>query len=277
MQVNRNELAELMTDAGITSSDGVEIKSDGSIRPSSDDDGCTACGGCSGDCYPGCNENHDEGEDCNCSENWNCECEHTCEKGNAFEITIVNSVSKIDAILRKVCHVLNSEAVDAQVNDSCGLHVHLDQRGRSGKQSQTSFRNLVLSQAFLYAMVPVKRIQNQYCRPLETTSITHALDQERYKGVNVQALKAHKTLEVRLHSGTTNADKLINWTKILDAIAYAMPVGFPVRTLAEIRKAFPRIKGDLVNYICDRVNTHGKGKTRPITIDSKSYAAKNFR
>ena len=41
---------------------------------------------------------------------------------------------------------------------------------------------------------------------------------DRYYMINGTALKKYKTIEVRLHSGTTNFNKIKNWVELLKGI-----------------------------------------------------------
>lgn len=269
--MRRDRLADIFTTAGIT--DGIEIKTDGSISPGSDDrDGCAACGGCSGDCYPGCSGDHDPDEECNCAENWECTCEHTCEgQGSGFELTVLGSESKICKRVFDVCSVLNSSEIEAQVNKTCGLHVHLDMRNRNERQRDIAFRNLVMTQGILYAMVPTSRAENAYCKPTTTSMLALELSQsDRYKGINAQSLRDLKTLEIRIHTGSTNPVKITQWMKILDIIASGRECLKPIRTIKELRKQFPRLKGDLIRFIQERVNQFSSGKSRAFRVDGKT-------
>lgn len=263
----RNQIADKFIAAGVT--DGIEVKTDGSIEPGREDrDGCAACGGCSGDCFPGC----DCTEDCNCADDWNCECEHTCDRrGHGFEITVMGSESKIMKRIADTCRVLNSEAINADVNKTCGLHVHIDMRNRDDRQREIAFRNLVFAQPILYAMVPESRMLNTYCKPTGRSDLAAELDQsDRYKGINAQSLRDLRTVEIRIHTGSTNGKKIQQWVKILDLIAHGAPCLKPIRTLKELRRQYPKIKGELIEFIRERAAIFSGGNSRVMRIDGKA-------
>jgi len=116
--------------------------------------------------------------------------------------------------LKKLCELLDD--LGAQVNKSCGMHVHFDQRDvlndlEKRKILNRRKNNLNKSIPFLASMVPISRRQNSYCRLVSSS-------RDRYSAINLCALKRYKSIEVRLHSSTTNFDKINNWINILALI-----------------------------------------------------------
>ena len=113
--------------------------------------------------------------------------------------------------LELVCKFL--EKGQAKVNQSCGLHVHLDFRNKE-THLETAASRLTNSLKELALLVPSTRRDNSYCvlgrNEVEAGS--------RYSAVNLHAFKKFKTLEVRLHSGTTNFRKISSWMLILSNI-----------------------------------------------------------
>jgi hypothetical protein len=101
-----------------------------------------------------------------------------------------------------------------KVDKSCGLHVHLDARNDSAKDM---FDRLLLQQKALFGLVPASRRNNQYCG---YTSSKDWRGNCRYKAINSLAYSRYKTIEVRLHSGTIDSEKILNWAWLLSAIAY---------------------------------------------------------
>lgn len=191
---------------------------------------------------------HCPGHDCagyDDHDNWDCNCECTCGTDNGHEISIVAKSTQITDIITKVCSVLQKH--DADVNSTCGLHVHLDMRGFDEKRS---FANLVKTQKLLYSMVPFSRFENQYCRPNK-----HGFDMGvycgRYWAINPAAYSEHKTIEVRLHSGTINAVKINHWIKLLQKIAYAKSV-CQVNKLSDLTNQV-KLPDDLLSYVRGRI------------------------
>ena len=126
--------------------------------------------------------------------------------------------------LEKVCWVL--DLCDVKVNESCGLHVHIDAAGFS----MATWRNLALSYKHLEPIIdrfmPASRRDNRYCRGLghvsdEMIRSARTVDElkgrigDRYHKVNLEAYSRHKTVEFRQHSGTTNFTKMRNWVLFL--------------------------------------------------------------
>lgn len=140
------------------------------------------------------------------------------EKDNEIthEITLIGKQQDINNIITRVCAVLNSKEVGAYVNDSCGLHVHIDMRHRT---YPVCFRNFVHALPVLAAMVPAGRTQSQYCKLNKYSEYDSPECGDRRHAINPVSFRDHKTLEIRLHSGSTNAVKLNNWVNILTAIA----------------------------------------------------------
>lgn len=161
---------------------------------------------CSGHCKGHHCQGYDDHPDFDC----NCECD--CggnEEGH--ELAILCKTKEMPEIIKRVCTVLDSH--NANVNDTCGLHVHLDVRNKDEKQI---FANLVKNQKMLYAMNPERRATGAYSKPNKSIK----MEGDRYQGINPQSFNDHGTIEVRLHDGTTNAEKIINWITLLQVIAY---------------------------------------------------------
>lgn len=133
--------------------------------------------------------------------------------------------------LKTVCDSL--VCIGANVNRSCGLHVHLDAK----KMSITHWRNLFINYARLESIIdsfmPRSRRANNntYCRSLalrprfeasifacNTVQDICALFSSRYYKVNVEAYLRHKTVEFRQHSGTTDFQKIYMWLAFLQKL-----------------------------------------------------------
>lgn len=180
------------------------LKGDGSIRTASQ---CPKC-----DAYD-CECDRDAGE---------CECECNCAESGVtskhkfgHEITMVGKPDNITSRLERVLRVVNGPG-SGRVNSSCGLHVHLDMRTRDAAKC---FDRLTKAEPLLYAMVPKTRFTNDFCKPHSGQSYIQSIRGDRYYGINATAYNRHKTLEVRIHSGSTNFEKINHWILLLGAIA----------------------------------------------------------
>ena len=157
-----------------------------------------------------------------------------CSRSNwAVEFTVLVN-TKDWSNLKKLCELLAEN--NAKVNKTCGLHVHLDARTLDKKTLRQKARNFGKSLGVLKLMVPESRRINTYCQ-----MGVSKLNGTRYYAVNLTSYSKYKTLEVRLHSGTTNFEKIYNWCTILKSI-YDAPV-----------KTFPKIVVD-VNDLSGIVN-----------------------
>jgi hypothetical protein len=171
---------------------------------------------------------------------------------HAHEINILAPQPRISEIISKVTRILNGTNVKAYVNDSCGFHVHLDMRHRDRDRA---FNNLVACQRILYRMVPVSRLRNQYCRMRPGRDLgrsRRSRRRSRYVGINAQALHSHGTLEVRIHSGTTDFAKVNNWVVLLATIADANRIG-TVRSVNGMAAA-AGLSDELKEYVKTRVD-----------------------
>jgi hypothetical protein len=199
---------------------------------------------CIGHC-PGHNcEGYDDHNDYDC----NCEC--NCAPGG-HEISIVAKSTEIRGIITKVCEVLKKH--EAYVNKTCGLHVHLDARNADENRM---FGNLVKSQKLLYSMVPKSRYTNSFCKP-NTCGSSMTKYQGRYFGINPESYAKFKTIEVRLHSGTVDAEKINRWIELTQKIAYAKTVDY-VYQLSDLTSTV-KLSSDLIKYIHTRVEKFKEG------------------
>ena len=129
-----------------------------------------------------------------------------------LETTVLFKYNETDTVIKKVCDILKEG--EAKVNNSCGLHVHLDARN---KNYDVMFHNLVSCLGVLNKLVPHNRINaTHYCKQNTTTNMKATSD--RYQAINPTSYAKYKTIEVRLHSGTVNATKIINFVHILQSI-----------------------------------------------------------
>ena len=113
--------------------------------------------------------------------------------------------------LYAICRLLAVHG--ARVNRTCGLHVHLDVRDLSPHKRYADVKAegtrlySVLSTVGRY-LVPPSRLNNRYC------ALTAPSTKDRYRVVNAEATAKHGTIEVRLHSGTVEADKARLWAEL---------------------------------------------------------------
>lgn len=141
----------------------------------------------------------------------------------------LNKLHRLLTKIEKIC-----EANNATVNKSCGLHVHTsNKRFFIAKNLRRIVGTWVAIEDVLIATQPASRYNNEYCKrrirqyvtngfpklPNQKQEIVNRLSREdRYYTLNLASMAKHGTLECRLHAGTTQSRKIINWVKVLVAI-----------------------------------------------------------
>jgi hypothetical protein len=115
------------------------------------------------------------------------------------------------------------------VDDRCGFHVHLAKKGREFNDLDVK-KILIAYSVFkesLFRMVAKERYHNSYCSPKKIDLYPEFLSTKvklkrylpdtlnsRYTFINFDSLTQHGTIEIRMHSGTTNREKIENWIRI---------------------------------------------------------------
>lgn len=140
--------------------------------------------------------------------------------------------------LAKVCDFLKLH--DAIVDKSTGLHVHLDCRANRDWHNDMIKQRFSTALAVLVTMIPISRRENQYCK-YGVSSV------DRYSMINAKALQEHGTIEVRMHSGTTNYTKIVQWCQLLSYIKNHSDIGFNESWLVNL-------PSELLNYVTSRAS-----------------------
>jgi Putative amidoligase enzyme len=162
------------------------------------------------------------------------------------EITVLVKQSEYKEVIKKLCDVLNNEC-EVAVDKTCGLHVHIDMRTRDVAKS---FHNLVTMQQFLYAMLPANRRNSRYSYPVKGSTFRRL--PERYHGINTHAYDKFRTLELRMHCGTTQHKKINNWIELLLAMCDAPKTTFAPVKIAELREVIT-MSDELTEYVKSRI------------------------
>jgi hypothetical protein len=138
----------------------------------------------------------------------------------------------------------------AKVDTSCGLHVHVDAKNLTWSQILGVVRVYTHVESALYSMVPDSR-RGHYSKPWGSSLLDAEVfdaptvkereerlgaamygslaeydrmkegpykHEARYHGLNLNAILLYGTLEFRLHSGTVDREKILNWAAICSAI-----------------------------------------------------------
>lgn len=155
---------------------------------------------------------------------WKLVTDSSLNGNNTFEL--VSPILEGEAGLRelqKVCWVL--DYCDVKVNDSCGLHIHMD----AADFTIETWRNLAITyrrlEPVIDAFMPSSRRNNNYCKRLSDISesrireaqtiedLRFAFRNDRYHKLNLEAYSRHRTVEFRQHGGSTNFTKMENWIR----------------------------------------------------------------
>lgn len=126
-----------------------------------------------------------------------------------IELRIPCSITDYSRLFH-ACRLLSLHG--AEVNRTCGLHVHFDVRDLSPLKRYADVKaegarlHSVIAAVGRY-LVPPSRLNNRYC------ALTPPSLRDRYRAVNAEATGKHGTLEVRLHSGTVEGDKARLWAE----------------------------------------------------------------
>lgn len=123
------------------------------------------------------------------------------------------------------------------VNASCGFHLHIStEKFFNPLYLKRLIMTWVAIEDVLVATQPASRMNNGYCQRYLAQYLDHEYSQfkfsrakkklisdlsmnSRRNALNLHSLSKHGSIEIRLHAGTTNAEKIINWARLITAIA----------------------------------------------------------
>lgn len=128
---------------------------------------------------------------------------------NTYEIRLLIPEYKLAEVLPKFGKMFRK--LKLKTNDTCGLHVHIDCRTRKFEDVVKRFEKF---QNVLFAVVNQKRWGNEYCRFRSVHNRNN-----KYTAINTNSYVRYKTIEIRLHQGTTNTADIYNWISLLLKIA----------------------------------------------------------
>lgn len=158
----------------------------------------------------------------------------------------------------------------AYVNPTCGTHFHIDMRNMDEKKVTLYGTRIAHAVPALRLLLPKERRENQYCKTIINTTKTECVkcgklscdchvQPHKYAFVNLAAWNKHKTIEVRGHSGTINADKILNWIALCEIIMLSPEAdGKTILTVNELIKSFS-LDEDLAAYVIERFKKFADG------------------
>lgn len=167
--------------------------------------------------------------------------------GLCKEVVITYQSGKED-IVRALCGAIKDKAY---VNNTCGTHVHFDMRNIDERTAKKYGRRIARCVPALRTLLPKSRRTSKYC--LNPINDFMGTNNDRYSFVNMQAYRKYQTIEIRGHSGTLNANKILNWIAICEKIMDAR-----IRTKTEeisdpneLIKIY-KLDGILADYVRER-------------------------
>ncbi|MBJ6109432.1 amidoligase family protein [Hymenobacter sp. BT523] len=165
---------------------------------------------------------------------WKITSDASISGANAFELVspVLQGLEGL-ADLERACRALRM--CGAQVNSSCGLHVHLGAADLSIENMRQLVRNYLVLEPTIDQLVPAARRGDvaTYCKSLRRGRTQAQAEQEilaattaqalgaaangssRYYKVNMQSYFRQRTIEFRQHSGSTDFEKISMWVKFL--------------------------------------------------------------
>ena len=118
--------------------------------------------------------------------------------GSAF----VNLVTSVTRTLRRD---------GAFVNNTCGLHLHLDMGGTSETQRENIQSWWRIYEPIFFGLVEGSRRANEFCDWVGNKPAREWRSQ-RYHSLNIAAFHEHSTYELRLHHGTLSGTEILGFT-----------------------------------------------------------------
>jgi len=166
---------------------------------------------------------------------WKVKPDRSLRGGNGMELVSppISGQDGYDAIVKASAVLLGAE-VNAKINTSCGLHVHVDGCELNLNSMKRLVAIYVENEPVIDSFLPPSRRgeTNAFAKSVRKTDMTkirnaHSADQiasailprefghmRRYAKLNFISFATHGTVEFRHHSGTTDAEKINWWVKI---------------------------------------------------------------
>jgi hypothetical protein len=142
-----------------------------------------------------------------------------------------------------------------EVNDTCGLHVHIDVCDLTRPQLDNVVGLYLVVERVLYQYCGVDRADNNFCVPLHKAlgsvagawagGLSSFSESLRYGGLNLHAVRRFGTLEFRMHPGANDVAKIVDWINICAAIKEHG------KNFEGPKTAYRRILGDVEAFMTD--------------------------
>lgn len=163
---------------------------------------------------------------------WSKKYDGSLSSGGIEYVSLPISGENVITQVKGLCAAIKTAS--GKVDRSCGFHVHAD-------FSNQSYDSLVRLYKVCDAIYPVmttifpRRVRSQYCMPFNedtanmqrvgTYSSMRNYIYSRYHWVNFLAFGCHRTVENRLHPGTTSAKKILTWSEFWAKLCFSVQSG----------------------------------------------------
>lgn len=241
---------EIADAKGVNPIFGIEKGDDGSLRSYEADTDCECdCDDCR---YHDCN--------CDYCENNNpdpdhCQSRH-CTNADSAEFRSVRGISRCKhAGLIKLCDLLKTE--DAEVNDTCGLHIHVYAADLQPKQ----IGHVLACYKWIEQMIkPIcERWDTEYARELTIREVNEGISHgkisnTKMKAVNTTHLNSDRgTLEFRQMEGTYDYKMITVWAWLVRGLVTCASRGMEIKDFINVKSLddIERVLGKFKYYLDD--------------------------
>lgn len=147
-----------------------------------------------------------------------------------------------------------------KVNKTCGLHIHIGEPSETKLLTEGNKHKIMVLYAIyrdaLLSLVSQNRINNNYCDAGKIFLKPSMFDkkyinnvkaylnknvQTRYSLINFYAFDGHKTIEIRIHEGTTDPEAIINWVRF-NINMFDFAINSTYDELLNLRGSFSELK-----------------------------------
>jgi hypothetical protein len=187
---------------------------------------------------------------------------------HGVEVRVLLEQHRYGPSLWNVCASLAE--MGARINAKAGLHVHLDCRN-SVRNRESVFARLSAAEEFLFSCVSPSRRKNEYCQRKDLSCgcgdpncSDRQLSWDHHSAINCS--EYYDTIEVRMHQGTVEYEKIANWIELLVNIA-DRPDASAIANIRDLRK-LTAVDASVANFYTQRIKEFTP-KQRPSPRASK--------
>lgn len=174
-----------------------------------------------------------------------CEARGSSRAGRAYAVEFVSPICRYEDIETVQEFVRKLRAAGARVNDSCGIHVHVDASAHNVKTLRNIVNIMAAKEDLLYKTLRVEVERQNYCKKTDTRFLdelnqkrpksmnefesiwyngetgryTH-YDLSRYRGLNLHSVFSKGTIEFRLFNSTLHAGEVKTYIQLCLAISH---------------------------------------------------------